>query len=87
MRYAVLAVQSAPPSTPFYPLQALREIDAYSPIDTSQRDALPEQAFNQGVAFLRNAVVIEAETKLALTSFTLMMLFTMAGIAVVLVPG
>ena len=60
--------------------------DAHGTTDTTQRDALTQQVFNHSALRFRNEVVFGRGPKLALASFTLMILFAVAGMAIFLVP-
>ncbi len=62
------------------------ETDAHGTTDPAERDTLAQQVFNQCAPLVRNDGSINAGTKLALACFTLMILFTMAGMAIFLVP-
>jgi hypothetical protein len=60
--------------------------DAHRTADPAQRDALTEQGLNQRALLVRSDGGIGVRTELALTRFAVMILFTMAGLAIFLVP-
>ena len=67
-------------------VQQPRQTDAHRPADTAERDTLTQQMCNQGALLVRNDAVFGSGNKLAVTSFTLMILFAMAGRSRVLTP-
>ena len=63
-----------------------RETDTHGTADPAQRDALPQQVFHPRAPLIRNEAVVGRGTKLAFARFALMILFSMAGVTVFLVP-
>jgi hypothetical protein len=62
------------------------ETDTDGTADPAERDALPQQVFYPPAPLIRNEAVVSRSTKLAFARFALMILFSMAGVTVFLVP-
>src|SRR5918996_558376 len=67
-------------------VQQPRQTDAHRPADTAERYTLTQQMCNQGALLVRNNSVFGSGNKLAVTPFTLMILFAMAGMTIFLMP-
>jgi hypothetical protein len=67
-------------------VQEPRETDTYGTADPAERDALPQQVFYPRAPLIRNEAVVGRGTKLAFARFALMILFSMAGVTIFLVP-
>jgi len=67
-------------------VQEPRETDAYGTADPAQRDALPQQVFHPLAPLIRNEAVVDRGTELAFARFALMILLSMAGVTIFLVP-
>jgi hypothetical protein len=63
------------------------EVDPHRTTDTRQRYSLPQPAFDQRSAVIRDGVLCEAVDKLTATVIALMVLFAMVDVAIVLVLG
>jgi len=68
-------------------VQEPRETDTDGTADPAQRDALPQQVFYPRAPLIRNEAVVGRGTKLAFARFALMILLSMAGMTIFLVPA
>ena len=68
-------------------VQEPRETDAHGTAEPTECDALPQQVFHPRAPLIRNEVVVGRGTQLAFARFALMILLTMAGMALFLVPA
>jgi hypothetical protein len=68
-------------------VQEPRETDAHGPTDPAERDALAQQLFDPQALLMCNAPVEGVRGTLATARLTLMILFPMAGMAILLVSG
>jgi hypothetical protein len=67
-------------------VQEPRQTDAHGTANPTQRDALAQQVFNHGALLAPDATVFGRGHTRALARLTLMMLLSMAGRAIFLVP-
>jgi len=67
-------------------VQEPRETDAYGTADPAQRDALPQQVFDPRAPLIRHEAVVGRGTQLAFARFALLLLLSMAGVTIFLVP-
>jgi hypothetical protein len=67
-------------------VQQPRETDAHGAADFAERDALTQQVFHEGAPLVRNATVFGRRDNLTFARLTLMILLTMAGMAMFLIP-
>ena len=63
-----------------------RQTDTHGAADAAEQDALPYQGCNHGALRIRQATGVGRRHTLALAGLPLLMLFAMAGMALVLVP-
>jgi hypothetical protein len=68
-------------------VQQPRQADAHRAAHATQGEALAQQVFNIRASLGSNEALCGASAQLAFALFTQMMLFAMAGMAIVLVPG
>jgi hypothetical protein len=71
----------------YHKVQQPRQTDTHGTADAAERDALTQQVFNHGALLIRNEAVFSCSHKLAFARFTLMILLSMAGMAIFLVPA